>query len=64
MEKIACYKHYVWVCLLEETSIWNTLKESVHPIHKKHTFWRISETSAWKNQNYLHDEKVWKHFFM
>lgn len=64
MEKIACYKHYVRVCLLEETSIWNTLKESVHPNpSKKHTFWRISETSAWKNQNYLHDEKVGKHFF-
>lgn len=35
MEKIACYKHYVRVCLLEETSIWNTLKESVHPNPQK-----------------------------
>lgn len=47
MEKIACYKHYVRVCLLEETSIWNTLKESVHPNPSKKTYilkdiWNLS----------------------
>lgn len=64
MEKIACYKHYVWVCLLEEMSIWNTLKESVHPNPQKTYILKDNWNLSMGKPKLFAWWESWKAFFM